>query len=96
MHFPTKRFTIILLVITGLLSIPLVAMQFTNDVNWSLSDFAIAGFLLFGTGLACEFSLQNIRKITYRLAICSGLLLLLCLLWLELAVGIFGSPISGN
>lgn len=96
MHFPTKRFTIILLVITGLLSIPLVAMQFTNDVNWSLSDFAIAGFLLFGTGLACEFSLQNIRKATYRLAICGGLLLLLCLLWLELAVGIFGSPISGS
>ncbi len=96
MHFPTKRFTIILLVITGLLLIPLVAMQFTNDVDWSLSDFAIAGFLLFGTGLACEFSLQNIRKTTYRLAICGGLLLLLCLLWLELAVGIFGSPISGN
>ncbi len=96
MHFPTKRFTIILLVITGLLLIPLVAMQFTNEVNWSLSDFAIAGFLLFGTGLACEFSLQNTRKTTYRLAICGGLLLLLCLLWLELAVGIFGSPISGN
>ncbi len=96
MHFPTKRFTIILPVITGLLLIPLVAMQFTNDVNWSLSDFAVAGFLLFGTGLACEFSLQNIRKTTYRLAICGGLLLLLCLLWLELAVGIFGSPISGN
>ncbi|PRY21931.1 hypothetical protein CLV58_14811 [Spirosoma oryzae] len=96
MHFPTKRFTIILLVVTGLLSIPLVAMEFTNDVNWSLSDFVIAGFLLFGTGLACEFSLQNIQKTTYRLAICGGLLLLLCLLWLELAVGIFGSPISGN
>ncbi len=96
MHFPTKRFTIILLVITGLLLIPLVAMQFTNDVNWSLSDFAIAGFLLSGTGLACEFSLQNIRKTTYRLAICGGLLLLLCLLWLELAVSIFGSPISGS
>jgi len=96
MRLPTKRFSSIILVITGLLSIPLLAMQFTNAVNWSLSDFAMAGFLLFGTGLACEFSLQNIRKTTYRLAICGGLLLLLCLIWLELAVGLFGSPISGN
>lgn len=71
-------------------------MQFTDDVSWTLSDFAMAGFLLFGTGLACEFSLQTIRKTTYRLAVCGGLLLLLCLVWLELAVGIFGSPISGN
>jgi hypothetical protein len=96
MHLPTKRFSIILLVITGLLAIPLVAMQFTSEVNWSLSDFAIAGFLLFGTGITCEFSLQNIRKTTHRLVVCGGLLLLLCLIWLELAVGLFGSPISGS
>lgn len=96
MHLPTKRFSIILLVITGLLSIPLVAMQFTNEVNWSLSDFAVAGFLLFSAGFACEFSLQKIQKTTYRLAICGALLLLLCLVWLELAVGIFGSPIAGS
>ncbi len=96
MRLPTKRFSSILLIIAGLLSIPLIAMQFTNEVNWSLSDFAIAGFVLFGTGLACECCLQTIQKTTYRLAVCGGLLLLLCLVWLELAVGIFGSPISGS
>lgn len=96
MHFPTNRSSIILLVITGLLLIPLVAMQFTNEVNWSLSDCTMAGFLLFGTGLLGELVLRVFPQKTYRLAICGGLLLLFCLVWLELAVGIFGSPISGS
>lgn len=91
-----KRLSIILLSVTFLLLIPLVAMQFTNEVNWTLSDFGIAGILLFGTGLLAELALRVFPWKTYRLAVCGGLLLLLCLVWLELAVGIFGSPISGS
>jgi len=34
-----------------LLLIPLVAMQFTQEVVWTLSDFVFAGILLFGAGL---------------------------------------------
>tara|TARA_R110001606_G_scaffold399186_2_gene581395 strand:+ start:10581 stop:10796 length:216 start_codon:yes stop_codon:yes gene_type:complete len=71
-------------------------MQFTNEVNWTIFDFVIAGILLIGTGLVCEFTLRKIKKTKYRIAIILAILVILFLIWAELAVGIFGSPFSGN
>jgi hypothetical protein len=96
MVYQNKRLTLILLTTTLLLLVPLVAMQFTEEVNWNLMDFLVAGILLFGTGLLCELALRKIHDIKYRVAICLALLIFLALLWAELAVGIFGSPISGS
>ncbi len=79
-----------------LLLIPLIAMQFTNEVNWTLPDFIIAGALLLGTGLICELVFRKIKIIKYRIAICAALLVVLMLIWAELAVGIFGTPLSGQ
>ena len=33
-----------------LLLLPLIAMQFTDDVNWDATDFAFAAALIVGTG----------------------------------------------
>lgn len=90
------RLTGILLTATTLLLIPFIAMQFTNEVNWSLFDFIVAGVLLFGTGLVCEFVLRTVTKKGYRIALCAVILVALALIWIELAVGIFGSPIAGS
>ncbi|MBN8822665.1 MULTISPECIES: hypothetical protein [unclassified Spirosoma] len=90
------RLTGILGAVVILLSIPFIAMQFTNEVNWSLFDFIVAGTLLLGTGLMCELVLRTVRKREYRLALCGAILLALVLIWIELAVGIFGSPIAGS
>ena len=68
-------------------------MQFTDEVNWTLFDFVIAGILLIGTGLICEFTL---RKIKYRIAIIIAIFVVLLLIWIELAVGIFGTPFAGT
>ena len=76
--------------------IPLVGMQFSNEVNWKLSDFIVAGALLFSTTLACDFTLRKIDKIKHRIAIFATILLGLALIWAELSVGIFGTPFSGN
>jgi len=91
-----KRFIGILLTAALLLLIPFIAMQFTTDVNWSLFDFIVAGVLLFGTGFACELVFRKIKRMKYRVAICGGILVMLFLIWAELAVGIFGTPLAGS
>ena len=91
-----KRLTAILLTVAFLLLVPFIAMQFTQEVNWSPIDFLAAGSLLLGTGLMCEFVMRKVTKIPYRIAICMALLLICFLIWAELAVGIFGTPFAGN
>jgi hypothetical protein len=71
-------------------------MQFTDEVNWTLIDFVVAGALLLGTGLMCEIVIRKIKNINYRIVICVALLVALLLIWAELAVGIFGTPFSGH
>ena len=91
-----KRIIIFLISTALILLIPLTAMQFTDEVNWSLLDFVLAGTLLLGTGLICELVLRKVKKTSLRVAICVTVLLILLFIWAELAVGIIGSPISGN
>ena len=71
-------------------------MQFTDEVNWNLFDFIIAGTLLIGTGLIIELVLRKTKKIKYRIIIVAALLIVFLLIWAELAVGIFGTPLSGH
>lgn len=91
-----KRLIIILTVVVIILLIPFIAMQFTEEVNWTVFDFLIAGVLLLGTGLMCEFVLRKASKTTYRIFICLVILLVFLLIWAELAVGIFGTPFGGS
>ena len=91
-----KRLKIILTVVFIILLVPLIAMQFTDEVNWTLGDFVVAGVLLLGTGLMCDLVIRKVKNVKYRIAICVGLLLALIVIWAELAVGIFGTPFSGS
>ncbi len=91
-----NRLTIILSAAGLLLLLPLVAMQFTNEVNWSVSDFMIAGILLFGTGGLIELTIRKINQVSLRVWVIFGILLVLFLVWAELAVGIFGTPFAGS
>ncbi|WP_113653633.1 hypothetical protein [Pedobacter namyangjuensis] len=93
---PNNRLKIIFSIVALILAIPLVAMQFTNEVKWSFFDFVIMGALLTGTGLAIEFTLRKIQSPQWRAAICFAILLLLFLVWAELAVGVFGTPFAGS
>jgi hypothetical protein len=90
------RIIIILSVIASILAIPLVAMQFTNEVQWDLRDFAVMGTLLLSTGLGIELVLRNLKTGILRTAILVAILLALFLIWAELAVGIFGTPFAGS
>ncbi len=59
---------------------------------WDLADFAVAGALLFGTGLAYELVARNMGTIAYRVAVGVALAAALLLVWMNLAVGIVGEP----
>ena len=91
-----KRLIIILAIVAGLLLIPFVAMQFTNEVRWSGFDFLVMGILLAGTGLVCELILRKVKKTSNRLVLCLAVVGVLVLVWMELAVGIFGTPFAGS
>lgn len=84
------------LVTVVILSIPLIAMQFTSDVDWNAFDFVIMGILIFGTGTAYELVTWKIRDPKHRLILAGLFAAALFLMWAELAVGIFGSPFAGS
>ena len=84
-----KRIKIIITVVAIILLIPLIAMQFTNEVDWTPIDFVVAGVLLLGTGLIFDLVIRKIKNTKNQITISVALLILLLLIWAELAVGIF-------
>jgi hypothetical protein len=48
-----------------ILMLPLVAMQITDEVDWSLADFVVGGVLLGGTGLLLELAARTAGNIAY-------------------------------
>lgn len=92
----TNRLSIILMTVSGILLIPFLAMKFTNEVNWTASDFVVMGALLLGTGFMIEFVLRKVKTPARRIALCAGIVIVLLLVWAELAVGLFGTPFAGS
>ena len=91
-----RRLQIILLTVGTLLVIPFIAMWFTEEVNWSLFDFIAAGVLLMSIGVMGELIMRKVTKLSIRITLCALLLVTLLLVWIELAVGLFGTVFAGN
>ena len=70
------------------LLIPLIAMQFTDEVSWNLVDFLVMGILSFTT--ASLFVIVS-RKVPRWSRVWTGLgfAIVFLYIWAELAVGIF-------
>jgi hypothetical protein len=96
MNSPKKRLTVILLSISFILLIPYLAMEFTNEVNWTASDFLVMGILLLATGLGIEFVLRTAKKTEQRILLILAVLALFFAVWAELAVGIIGRTLAAN
>lgn len=75
----------------ALLLVPLIAMQFTSEVNWTASDFAVAAVLLGSVGLAIEGVLRISDRLVYRAAAAVAVLTAFFTVWGNLAVGFIGS-----
>ena len=91
MIMQNKRLIGIVLTVALLLLIPLIA-----GFPWTRLDFVTAGVVLLVAGFLCELVMRKVNKIEYRIAICGAILAALVLIWIELAVGLFGTPFAGS
>lgn len=73
-----------------LLSIPLIAMQFTDEVDWGALDFLVMGALLFSAAGAYEIDTRLSASSTYRAGVAILVLGSVLVTWVNLAVGIIG------
>ncbi len=71
-----------------LLLVPLVAMQFTDEVNWGAGDFALMAALLFGFAALFLFAARKLAR-RHWWPLGAAITLLFLYLWAELAVGVF-------
>lgn len=72
------------------LSVPLVTMQFTTEVNWTVMDFVVMGILIFATGASFILISRKLQR-KRRVLVGVGCAIVFLYVWAELAVGIFTS-----
>lgn len=85
-----------ILVAELVLLLPLIAMFFTEEVDWKLPDFILVGILLAGIGVAYQLIVTGIKKNVKQTVLGFALAAAMLLIWVELAVGIFGTPFAGS
>lgn len=73
------------------LLLPMVAMQFTAEVNWTGSDFAVMGAMLATVCGTYELAAWMTGNRAYRAAVGVALAAAFLLVWISLAVGIIGT-----
>ncbi len=74
-----------------LLLVPLIAMQFSTEVNWTLSDFIFAYVVLTAAALGLRLLLRQSQSFAYRAGAALAIFGQLSLVWVNLAVGFIGS-----
>ncbi|MBA3678262.1 MAG: hypothetical protein H0W74_12815 [Sphingosinicella sp.] len=73
-----------------LLLLPLVAMRFTNEVNWTASDFVFAALLFGSVGIAIELVFRKSGSLAYRLGGTIAVIAAFLTIWVNAAVGMIG------
>ena len=68
---------------------PAVAMRFTDEVNWTASDFVFAGVLLIGGAAVIEVVAWKVPNPLVRIGFALFVITIVALVWIEGAVGIF-------
>lgn len=77
----------VVMVTALILLLPLIAMQFTSEVNWDIADFVIMGALCLILGTLLVFTLRIIPRRRVQVIVIFAVIFVY--IWTELAVGIF-------
>lgn len=91
-----RQFAYVGLAAGAILLIPLTAMQFTDEVRWDWFDFLVMGTLLSGMGAAYVLLASRMHDRTQKMVLAAVLALGLLAAWMELAVGVLGTPFAGS
>ena len=75
----------------ALLLFPAIAMQFSDEVNWGVEDFAFATIMIGGVGLVLELTVRLASNAAYRAGVGIMLAVIFVTCWVNLAVGIIGN-----
>jgi hypothetical protein len=84
-----KYFSRLALGIGIILLIPFIAMRFTDQVDWGLFDFIVAGLILQSTGSLIWIVNRTLETRSKRVGAGIAIFLGMIWVWMELAVGIF-------
>ena len=79
-----------------LLLLPLVAMQFTSEVNWTHSDFIFAGILFASVGAAFELIVRVSSSLAFRAGAAVAVIAAFLTIWINAAVGMIGDDNDYN
>jgi len=71
-------------------------MMITDEINWSSFDFIMMGCLLTILGAGIDFVIKYTKNFKNRTLYLGILVLIFLLIWAELSVGIFDTPIAGD
>jgi hypothetical protein len=91
-----KQLVYVGLGVVAILLIPFMAMQFTDEVRWDLLDFMVMGTLLAGVGAAYVLLSHHMQNAAQKGVLAIALAIGLLAVWMELAVGVFGTPFAGS
>ena len=71
-------------------------MMITDEINWSVFDFLMMVFLLTLLSAGINYVINCTTNFKKRILYIGILVLIFLLIWAELSVGIFYTPIAGN
>ena len=71
-------------------------MIITDEINWSPFDFIIMGSLLILLSIGINLVRTRVKNLKNRVLYIVVVVIIFMLIWVELAVGLFGTPFAGN
>ena len=75
---------------------PPLPKKWLDEINWSPFDFFTMGSLLILLGIGINLVSSRVKNLKYRVLYIGVIVIIFMLIWAELAVGLFGTPIAGS
>ena len=74
-----------------ILTIPLIGMLTTEEVNWDATDFIVGGIFIYVFSMLFQLAHQATENISLKVAYGLAIVATFLLVWVNLAVGLIGS-----